>query len=318
MASKRPHSDVDGASSRYNAPSKRTKQHFQSHKPATHGNMTELGVSLHEVKRRARNIKRRFAKGDDLPRDVQQRFERELAQCKEQIDEIAHKKQRQDMISKYHRVRFFGTCPQCARVSARESVANTPCAERKKAERLRKKLKKQADEATDPEETARIEADLHIADVDYHYTRYFPFLEKYESLYTSPENPKDDDDADGQPAAMRALHSERPPMWKAVEEAMGNGEAALVELQERRPEKMQEHRPEKPKSEAEKVRLAKPSKSKNVARPVPPPRAEESKKRSEATPSTEGNRRTRRAKGIYNDKGPAGSGENGSDFFPLS
>ncbi|KAL1871350.1 hypothetical protein Daus18300_004716 [Diaporthe australafricana] len=292
MGSKRSHSEVDGASSRNNAPSKRTKQHFQSHKPATHGNMTQLGVSLHEVKRRARNIERRFAKGDDLPRDVQQRFERELAQCKEEIDEIAHKKQRQDMISRYHRVRFF---------------------ERKKAERLRKKLKKQADEATDPEEKARIEADLHIADVDNHYTRYFPFLEKYESLYTGTENPKDDD-ADGQPAAMRALHSERPPMWKTVEEAMGNGEAALVELQERRPEKTQERRTEKSKSEAEKDKPARPSKSKNVARPAPPLRAE-LKKTSEATPSTEGNRRTRRAKGIFNDKGPAGSGENGSGFF---
>lgn len=113
MGSKRPHSDVDGASSRHNAPNKRPKKHFQSHKPASHGNSTQLGVSLHEVKRRARNIERRFAKGDDLPADVRQKFERELVQCKRQIDEITHKKRRHDMISKYHRVRFFGTSTSC-------------------------------------------------------------------------------------------------------------------------------------------------------------------------------------------------------------
>lgn len=111
MGFKRPHSDVDGGSSRHNGPNKKTKPHFQSHKPASNGNSTQLGVSLHEVKRRARNIERRFAKGDDLPADVQQKLERELAQCKAQIEDILHKKKRSDMISKYHKVRFFGTYP---------------------------------------------------------------------------------------------------------------------------------------------------------------------------------------------------------------
>ncbi|KAG6365177.1 hypothetical protein INS49_006785 [Diaporthe citri] len=292
MGSKRPHSDVDGASSRHNAPNKRTKHHFQSHKPATHGNSTQLGVSLHEVKRRARNIERRFAKGDDLPADVKQKLERELVQCKAQIDEITHKKRRQDMISKYHRVRFF---------------------ERKKAERLRKKLKKQADEATDPGEKASIEADLHIADVDYHYTRYFPFLERYESLYTASEDSKGDE-AEGRPAAIRALHSERPPMWKVVEEAMRNGQAALEELQERRPEKSQERQPEKPKPKAAREKPIRPSKPSPVVKSVPTAKAEEPEK-PEAVPKVEGNRRMRRAKGIFNEKGPAGSGETGEDFF---
>ncbi|KAI7787927.1 rrna-processing protein efg1 [Diaporthe eres] len=292
MGSKRPHSDVDGASSRHNAPNKRTKQHFQSHKPATHGNSTQLGVSLHEVKRRARNIERRFAKGDDLPADVKQKLDRELVQCKAQIDEITHKKRRHDMISKYHRVRFF---------------------ERKKAERLRKKLKKQADEATDPEEKASIEADLHIADVDYHYTRYFPFLERYESLYTASDESKGEE-AEGQPAAVRALHSERPAMWKVVEEAMRSGQAALEELQERRPEKSQERQPEKHKPKVAKEKPVRPSKPNPVVKSVPTPKAE-GPQNPEAAPQAEGNRRMRRAKGIFNERGPAGSGETGEDFF---
>ncbi|POS80128.1 hypothetical protein DHEL01_v201464 [Diaporthe helianthi] len=291
MGFKRPHSDVDGGSSRQNGPNKKSKPHFQSHKPASHGNSTQLGVSLHEVKRRARNIERRFAKGDDLPADVQQKLERELAQCKAQIDEILHKKKRHDMISKYHKVRFF---------------------ERKKAERLRKKLQKQAEERTDPEEEVRIAADLHIADVDYHYTRYFPFLERYESLYTAPEDSKDDEAGD-KPAALRALHSERPPMWKVVEEAMRHGQAALEELQERRPEKLQEVQPERQKPKA--------AREKKVQRPEPRPAPrtakveEEPKKKSDPAPNMELNRRQRRARGIFNHKGPAGSGETGEDFF---
>lgn len=195
------------------------------------------------------------------------------------------------------------------------SAANTPCAERKKAERLRKKLKKQAEEATDPEEKASIEADLHIADVDYHYTRYFPFMERYESLYTAPENSKDDE-ADGQPAAIRALHSERPPMWKVVEEAMRNGEAALEELQERRPEKPQEHHPEKQKPKAVKEKPARVSNPSPIVKAVPKTKAEESEE-PERTPIVEGNRRARRAQGIFNAKGPAGSGETGEDFFDV-
>lgn len=313
MGSKRPHSDLDGASSRHNAPNKRTRQNFQSHKPATQNSSTQLGVSLHEVKRRARNIERRFAKGDDLPADVKQKLDRELVQCKVQIDEITHKKRRHDMISKYHRVRFFGTYPTRLLASPRISVANAPCLERKKAERLRKKLKKQADEATDPEEKAKIEAELHIADVDYHYTRYFPFLERYESLYTTPEDSKDDD-AEGQPAAIRALHSERPPMWKVVEEAMSNGQAALEELQERRPEKPQESRPEKPKSKAVKQKPVRPSKPSSTVGSAPTPKAEDPEIPERAR-KIEGNRRMRRAMGIFNDKGPATSGENGEGFF---
>lgn len=193
--------------------------------------------------------------------------------------------------------------------------ANTPRVERKKAERLRKKLKKQADEATDPEEKASIEADLHIADVDYYYTRYFPFLERYESLYTAPEDSKDDE-AEGQPAAMRALHAERPPMWKVIEEAMRNGQAALDELQERRPEKSQERLPEKQKAKTVREKPVRPSRPNPVVKPVPTtPKVEEPKKRSEAVPKVEGNRRMRRAMGIFNEKGPAGSDENGESFF---
>lgn len=105
-------------------------------------------------------------------------------------------------------------------------------------------------------------------------------------------------------------------MWKVVEEAMRNGQAALEELQERRLEKPQERPQEKQKPKAVKEKPVRPSKPNPVDKSVPTPKAEEPEK-PERAPKVEGNRRMRRAKGIFNEKGPPGSGETGEDFFAV-
>lgn len=106
-------------------------------------------------------------------------------------------------------------------------------AERQKAERLRKQLKKRLDVATEPEEKAQLEEDLHRAEVDCNYTRYFPFMERYIALYAAG---KSKEDAGEEPLAKRAVHSERPPVWEEIEEAMVQGQMALERIQERRPD----------------------------------------------------------------------------------
>lgn len=108
MGSKRPYSDVEGSAPQQNDASKKRKQPFKSHYKPSESSASKPGQSLNEIKKRARNIERRFAKGDDLPADVQQRLKRELVQCKRQIDDLQYKKKRTEMIGKYHRVRFFG------------------------------------------------------------------------------------------------------------------------------------------------------------------------------------------------------------------
>lgn len=107
MGSKRPYAEVDTSTLARDPASKKRKQ-FKNHKPKD-GGSAPLGQSLNEVKKRARDIERRFAKGDQLPADVQRNLERELAHCKRQIEDLQHKKKRNEMISKYHKVRFFGT-----------------------------------------------------------------------------------------------------------------------------------------------------------------------------------------------------------------
>lgn len=107
MSSKRPYTEVDASASVRDPASKKRKQ-FKNHKSKDAGS-APLGQSLNEVKKRARDIERRFAKGDRLPADVQRNLERELAHCKKQVEDLQHKKKRSEMISRYHKVRFFGT-----------------------------------------------------------------------------------------------------------------------------------------------------------------------------------------------------------------
>lgn len=89
------------------AANKKRKQ-FTNHKPR-HGGDATPEQSVNKMKKRVRDIERQFANGVELPADVQQNLERELAHCKRQVEDLQYKKKRNKMISKYHKVRFFGT-----------------------------------------------------------------------------------------------------------------------------------------------------------------------------------------------------------------
>lgn len=107
MGPKRPYNDADASTSARGPASKKRKQ-FKTNNPKDGGGAPQ-GQSLNEAKKRARDIERQFARGKQLPADVQRNLERELAHCKTQIEELQHKKKRNEMISKYHKIRFFGT-----------------------------------------------------------------------------------------------------------------------------------------------------------------------------------------------------------------
>ncbi|TQV94596.1 nuclear protein involved in pre-rRNA processing [Cordyceps javanica] len=170
------------------------------------------------AKKRTRSIQRMMARNDEIPANLRNDMERELAAHKNTIADKSFQRRRSAMISKYHMVRFF---------------------ERKKATRLVKQLKRNLEAATDDEERSRLQADLHIAEVDEAYTMHHPHAETYVSLYgnTKKEGDEDEDDEEGEkktPAAKAALAAERPPMWKVVEKTMEEGPDALRQLRERR------------------------------------------------------------------------------------
>ncbi len=111
MASKRSHEDFSGddhdsaprggTRDRSGPSTKRRKFYGKKHK-------AKEGTAEY-AKKRARNIQRLFQKNQDLPADVRNNMERELAARKAESADKAFHKKRAAMISKYHMVRFFGT-----------------------------------------------------------------------------------------------------------------------------------------------------------------------------------------------------------------
>lgn len=95
-----------------------------------------------------------------------------------------------------------------------------------------KQLKRKLGEIEDPEEAAKLKADIHIAEVDVDYTKYFPFLEPYISLYPRSG---EDGSKEKKTSAAEFLHVPRPAVWKTIEKAREEGEAALERIQNRQP-----------------------------------------------------------------------------------
>lgn len=203
-SSKRSFSDMHKASDDSKPRPRPNKRHRFGAKPK---NQTKDG-SINALKKRVRTIERLFNKGSDVPGNTKVELERELAAHKATITELTYRKKRSEMIKKYHMVRFF---------------------ERQKAERLVKQLTKQLKTA----ESDEIKAQLHVAEVDVAYTRYFPLLEAYVSLYPKKGSAADESTT---PTAKAALDAERPPMWKEIEEALARGPRALEKMRDRNPD----------------------------------------------------------------------------------
>ncbi|KAI5926610.1 hypothetical protein F4810DRAFT_655202 [Camillea tinctor] len=171
--------------------------------------------NLNWLKKRVRDIERRFQTGKkNLPANVQNELERELAHHRQKIVDITDDKKRKKMITKYHMVRFH---------------------ERKKADRLAKQIRSQLEAATDEEEIKKLKADLHIAEVDGLYARYFPHRERYVSMYSAPsQDAKEAEKSENASSAALALHRERPALWSLIEKASEKGVAALTAIRERK------------------------------------------------------------------------------------
>ena len=125
MATKRLHDDVDNdhherdltdAPGDHGLPPSSKKR-----KPNGHGHGKGKGKakegSSEYAKKRARAIERLLKRNQEVPADVRNDLERELAAHKSTVAERTFQKRRSAMISKYHMVRFFGTISiRCGRI----------------------------------------------------------------------------------------------------------------------------------------------------------------------------------------------------------
>ena len=107
MASKRPFSEVDGATDKEPGNNNHASSNPRKRKRPDKKSKPK-GDSINALKKRVRTIERRFKNGASLPPDVTAELQRELSTNRAVIAEATLKKKRRDMISKYHMVRFFG------------------------------------------------------------------------------------------------------------------------------------------------------------------------------------------------------------------
>ncbi|KAK7402989.1 rRNA-processing protein efg1 [Neonectria punicea] len=258
----------------------------QKQQPSKSKNRPSEGSSQW-VRKRVRNIERLLNRNQDLPANVRNDLERELAAHKTAMSDKAFQKKRGAMISKYHMVRFF---------------------ERKKAMRLAKQLRKRIDQGNSPEETEELKRLLHIAEVDEAYTQHFPHIETYVSLYKSEPTKEDDKEEDKAAKTKALLEAERPPMWSTIEQAMKEGSYALRNLRERRTSEdskgrsQTERRPQKSKPAT--------TQAKPATKPQPKQQPKE-KAASQDQSEAPANRRERRR--LMRESGAAAAAKDDSD-----
>jgi hypothetical protein len=179
--------------------------------------------SVHAVKKRIRDIKRRHEHYQNLPANIKVEDKRALAVCQQGLATALEEKARQKLIKRYHMVRFFGT--YC--FNAECKVLCLYISERQKASRKIKKLHKLLLEAKTTDEAEDIKAQMHIAEVDLNYTQYFPLSEPYVGLYPRASVT---DQSSGQAGNAQA----KPEMWAVVEKSMKDGTLDQLRNRKRR------------------------------------------------------------------------------------
>ncbi|KAL5454160.1 hypothetical protein PMIN06_005119 [Paraphaeosphaeria minitans] len=181
------------------------------------GEEEEAQRSINALKSRIRDLRRSLAHMDSdpknrMPQGIRIERERELESARHELEEKETAKReakfRNDIIGKYHMVRFF---------------------ERQKATRIVKRLHKQLAALEDDSEKTEKMHSIHNAEVDLSYTLYYPLLKAYVSLY--PKQQKEDSKS-GDAAPPTDGPKGDVTMWKTVKKAIE--EQTLEELRESR------------------------------------------------------------------------------------
>ncbi|KAE9988376.1 hypothetical protein EG328_011136 [Venturia inaequalis] len=186
---------------------KRNQKNRESPYPG--GNAHPKRYATRPLKDGIRDLER-MLKGANMPADLRQTRERELEALKLELVKMTADKEKQEMIGRYHMVRFF---------------------DRKKAERRLKQATKALRACEDSEEHKKLEQDVHIAQIDLNYTQYYPLAQTYSSLY--PTKKGEDGKQYGDEEETKEGVRGNLAMWKEVEQATKDGERKLEELRHR-------------------------------------------------------------------------------------
>lgn len=180
--------------------------------------------SVNELKKRIRDVKRLLNK-QDLSADARVLQERALAGYEEDLTEELVRRERSQMIKKYHFVRFLGMC--CNSFSFMSLTVWL--SDRKTAtKQLNRLIRREKEQDLDDKQKGRFSRKIHDARVNLNYTIYYPLTEKYMSLYPK-SNGKSDDAGAASASESDSKEQEKehkgtkPPLWTIVEKCMEDG-----------------------------------------------------------------------------------------------
>ena len=109
MGSKRSHdleNEIDDTRSTSETKQRRPVKRPRPKTSSSHS--TSSTIAINPIKAKIRDVARLLERSDNLPAGVRIEKERALATYKQDLAEAETEKRKQQMISKYHMVRFFG------------------------------------------------------------------------------------------------------------------------------------------------------------------------------------------------------------------
>ncbi|BCR85324.1 Efg1 domain-containing protein [Aspergillus chevalieri] len=174
--------------------------------------------SVNELKRRIRAVKRLLEKVD-LSADARIVQERALSGYEKDLEDEMQRRERSQMIKKYHFVRFL---------------------DRKSATKDLKRLQRREKETTDQKALESLREKIHATRVNLNYTIYYPLTDKYISLYAEQKQKKPSQSESGADdthsgadekdtvVTMALADTGKPPMWYTVEKCMEEGTLDLL------------------------------------------------------------------------------------------
>ncbi|KAJ5095802.1 hypothetical protein NUU61_005158 [Penicillium alfredii] len=171
--------------------------------------------SVNDLKRRIRDVKRLLNK-KDLSADARVLQERALSGYEQDLVEETARRERSQMIKKYHFVRFL---------------------DRKTAtKQLNRLLRREKEQNLDSKQQAHLAKKIRKARVNLNYTIYYPLTEKYISLYPKSQGkPSDNPIAKSEPEPEPGSRQEgkqsdaaKPPLWSTVAKCMEEGTLDLL------------------------------------------------------------------------------------------
>ncbi|KAL9070573.1 MAG: hypothetical protein Q9157_005760 [Trypethelium eluteriae] len=174
--------------------------------------------AVNPLKERIRDIRRALSHKQNMPADRRLELERELSTKQFDLEIAQSDRHKQEMVGRYHMVRFFGT--EALHFLHQYPQILTCSPEKQKASRSLKRAGKLVDAATAPSDIAIARQEYHVAEIDLNYATYFPLDLPYVSLYPKKK------DNDGKVVQDNELMKQGvrgdQEMWHMVEECTAN------------------------------------------------------------------------------------------------